>query len=795
MNMHVQIAIIGSGPGGLSAAARAARRGVAHVVLEAAPQLANTIYRYQKSKFVMAEPSRIPLRSDLVFEAGRREDILEIWHSAVENHGVQVRYAAEVVQIDNSDGVFNIGLSNGERISADKVVLAIGLQGNLRRLSVPGDDLTGVQYQLDDPLEYLHETIVVVGAGDAGVENALALAEQNRVILINWQEDFNNCKQANFELLMAAANAGKIEIRKNTVTDHIEQSKDPRFPLVFVARDENGLTPLKCHRVIARLGATPPRRLLEKFGVKFASDNVNAIPVLNDHFESSVPGMYIVGALAGYPLIKQAMNQGYDVVEHILGYAIEPADDGLLREKLLHIAQATTVSAGIEWIRNTVPIFTTLSKLQLRELLLESNIRAFADNEPVYQLNDYSNNLFAVLTGEVFLQTEDKEGGIGRFDLGEGEFFGEMELISGRPRSGTATARTSSVLIEVPRRNMLKLLGSALELCKAFDAIAMSRVIKVCLDTELPDTELDYLLEDAELRQYLPGELLFKEGDTVEGLYLIRRGSVTESRLVSGKRVVLGYVTAGNYVGEMALISGGISTVTFSAASRTEIILLKSPRVLAVMKRNASIRNKIDSLSLENISKAGAGSHSEYGDLLSFIFQQGGGEATDMLLIDHSLCIRCNHCEESCADEHEGISRLTREAGPGFQQIHIPVACRHCEHPHCAKDCPPDAIHRLTSGEVIIDERCIGCGNCQRNCPYGAIQMAALQPYRKNSFWNLLLGKRQPAALDPIPPKKAVKCDRCFGLEGGPACVRKCPTGAARRVGPEELINFGVDYR
>ena len=36
--------------------------------------------------------------------------------------------------------------------------------------------------------------------------------------------------------------------------------------------------------------------------------------------------------------------------------------------------------------------------------------------------------------------------------------------------------------------------------------------------------------------------------------------------------------------------------------------------------------------------------------------------------------------------------------------------------------------------------------------------------------------------------KKAVKCDMCKDIEGGAACVRACPTGAAIRVQPDEFL-------
>ena len=43
-----------------------------------------------------------------------------------------------------------------------------------------------------------------------------------------------------------------------------------------------------------------------------------------------------------------------------------------------------------------------------------------------------------------------------------------------------------------------------------------------------------------------------------------------------------------------------------------------------------------------------------------------------------------------------------------------------------------------------------------------------------------------PAGVEK--PKKAIKCDMCAGVDGGPACVSACPTGAAIRVAPEEFL-------
>ena len=109
------------------------------------------------------------------------------------------------------------------------------------------------------------------------------------------------------------------------------------------------------------------------------------------------------------------------------------------------------------------------------------------------------------------------------------------------------------------------------------------------------------------------------------------------------------------------------------------------------------------------------------------------------------------------------------------------------------KDCPPDAIKRGgLGGEVYIDDSCIGCGNCERNCPYGVIQMAYPKK-QSGGFWRWMLtgsgsapGKSDTEQEGGI--KKAVKCDMCKDLEGGAACVRACPTGAAQRISPDQFI-------
>lgn len=89
-------------------------------------------------------------------------------------------------------------------------VLAMGVQGSLRKLEIPGGDLPQIQYQLDDPDAYKNETIVVIGGGDSGVENAIALSARNQVIILNRADDFSNCKETNLSQLTEAKKTRRI---------------------------------------------------------------------------------------------------------------------------------------------------------------------------------------------------------------------------------------------------------------------------------------------------------------------------------------------------------------------------------------------------------------------------------------------------------------------------------------------------------------------------------------------------------------------------------------------------------
>lgn len=789
MENRFEVVIVGSGPAGLSAAGRAAELGLSHVLLESTTHLANTIQRYQKGKHVMAEPGFLPLRSSLPFDAGSREDILAGWLQNAKALGIKVAWNADVVAIRGQRGDFALETRSGKIVHAAHVVLAIGLQGNPRKLGVPGEDQPFVQYQLDDPDEYQNESIMVVGAGDSAIENALALSRHNQVSLINRRDEFARAKEGNLNLLEEAIERGRIRVFFNSSLRHIETQESGDHLAQVTLTTGDGEVRVPVDRIIARLGAIPPREFVESCGIRFPNAAANAVPELTHQYESNVAGLYVIGALAGYPLIKQAMNQGYEVIEHILGRDIKPVDHDLLAEKFAGLPFALDVEETLERIKTNVLCFGPVNSLRFRELILESEIHIPKEGEVIFSRNDYTNSFYSVVEGSVEVVIDEATGK--RVRIGEGHFFGEMGLISGRRRNATVYAGRYCVLVETPRRTMLRLLSSVDEVRRRIDQVFILRAIHSQFAPNSSLEDLSDLVNSAELRQYAPGEVLFAEGESGDELHLVRRGSLTVSRYLHGREVVLSYVPAGKYVGEMGLLGNTRRTASVRAVVPTETVVMKSEPFLALLERDPKLKEQVQ-LQLQSRLRANASmeASSEGGELLSFLMRQGLGEATDVLLIDESLCVRCDNCETACASTHGGTSRLNREAGPSYASIHVPTSCRHCEHPHCMKDCPPDAISRNASGEVVIADNCIGCGNCESNCPYGVIQMAQIGGSQPGLWSRVLFGAEHKKVKDKDAPKRAVKCDMCTSLKGGPACVRACPTGAAVRISPEQFIEL-----
>jgi DMSO reductase iron-sulfur subunit len=145
--------------------------------------------------------------------------------------------------------------------------------------------------------------------------------------------------------------------------------------------------------------------------------------------------------------------------------------------------------------------------------------------------------------------------------------------------------------------------------------------------------------------------------------------------------------------------------------------------------------------------------------------------------VDAEKCLGCFTCAMACKNQYHQetgvvwrrVLPLAEEIYPHRERAFYSLACNHCENPTCSNVCPVKAYYKRDRDGIVVheQEKCIGCGNCIRSCPYGAPQ------------YNPSL-------------KKAEKCSFCWQrIDAGlsPACVLSCPVDAILMV---DLAQFDM---
>jgi CRP/FNR family cyclic AMP-dependent transcriptional regulator len=93
------------------------------------------------------------------------------------------------------------------------------------------------------------------------------------------------------------------------------------------------------------------------------------------------------------------------------------------------------------------------------------------------------------------------------------------------------------------------------------------------------------------------GEIICKEGDPGDTMYIIQEGKVRVTKNIGGKGYVLAILDKGDFFGEMALVSRIKRTATVISLTETRILEFDRSGFLDLIKKNASIAlNIIDKL-------------------------------------------------------------------------------------------------------------------------------------------------------------------------------------------------------
>ena len=367
-------------------------------------------------------------------------------------------------------------------------------------------------------------------------------------------------------------------------------------------------------------------------------------------------------------------------------------------------------------------------------------------------------------------------------ELGPGDLFGEMTCMNFYPRSATAVAESDVVAYEM-LRNVLDIMLKNKSFREQLDETYRRRALEnhlrgVPMFADLSADFIAHLKQSVELQRFAPGQTIVQQGEAANSFYLVRIGFVKVSENYPGGEMVLAYLSRGDYFGEIGLLGGGVRTATCTALDHVELVRISGGDFRDMVSRFPSVRAGLEAIAAERSAANQQRMQMVHSVPIDQFLSQGLMEAQSLLILDLQNCTRCDACVNACADAHDGVTRLVRD-GLRFDRYLVATSCRQCRDPLCMVGCPVGSIRRRNSLEVIIEDWCIGCGLCARNCPYGNINL--------HPFEVLADDPENAGRKKAVIKQKATSCDLCTHLKE-PSCVYACPHDAAHRVDPKTFF-------
>jgi dihydrolipoamide dehydrogenase len=329
------LVVIGAGPGGYIAAIRAAQLGLNTACIEKVPELGGTCLRigcipskallesselYQQMRHdtsahgVMAGDVSVDLQKMLA----RKDSVVKSLTTGVlglfKKHRI-TRYQGHG-RLAGPGQVVVSGHGVNETIEADHIVIATGSSvAPLRGVSFDGERIGSSTEALSYP--EVPEHLVVIGAGYIGLEmGSVWLRLGARVTVLEYLDRILPGMDAEL-----ARDAQRIFEKQGFVFRLGAKVTGATVKGSSCTVSVDGPDSLTCDRVLVAVGRVPYTADLGLESVGIALDGRGRIPV-NDHFETSVRGVYAIGdVIRGPMLAHKAEEEGVACVERIVtGY-------------------------------------------------------------------------------------------------------------------------------------------------------------------------------------------------------------------------------------------------------------------------------------------------------------------------------------------------------------------------------------------------------------------------------------------------------------------------------------------
>jgi cAMP-dependent protein kinase regulator len=268
--------------------------------------------------------------------------------------------------------------------------------------------------------------------------------------------------------------------------------------------------------------------------------------------------------------------------------------------QILHaVSREYDEAAGTEMpLVAPLPLFSSLGKDALRDLLGAFEMITVPVGARVISEGEEGAEAYIVARGELEVTRGDgpEDGGppLVLARLVSGALFGEMALLSRAPRVASVVATRPSILL-VAKRDALEAVAEVRpEVAEELAAHCRRRMVANLGRTSavliaVPAQERAMLVERFQTRIFEKGEKLVVEGTHPQGLHLVASGEVAVVAHENGESIVVATLSAGETVGEVALILRRKANADVIAIHPTVTLFLPREEFMALVQDHPAI--------------------------------------------------------------------------------------------------------------------------------------------------------------------------------------------------------------
>jgi dihydrolipoamide dehydrogenase len=334
-NLHAEVVVLGSGPGGYSAAFRAADLGKKVILIEKFSSIGGVCLN------VGCIPSKALLHVAKVVNEARdlqahgmvdfgeikfnKDKILAYKNGIVKQltQGLKGLAKQRKVEIVQGSGSFKSkteievdGPKGKQVISFDDAIIAVGSRV-INLPFIPEDpriiDSTGA-LEMDE----IPDTMLVIGGGIIGLEMAQVYSELGtKITVVEFMDQLMGAADKDIVKPYEKMVSKRYDIRLKTKVTVVEAKKDGLYVSMEGAKGSD--KPMKFDRILMAVGRTPNGKLI---GAENAGVNVDERGFINvdNQLKTNVPNIYAIGDVVGQPMLAhKAVPEGRTAAEVICG--------------------------------------------------------------------------------------------------------------------------------------------------------------------------------------------------------------------------------------------------------------------------------------------------------------------------------------------------------------------------------------------------------------------------------------------------------------------------------------------